>query len=146
MRKIMNTVNKGNNMENKEWYIIDAEKAILGRLASKVASILKGKHKPSYLPHIDNGDYIVVVNAKNINVTGNKLEGKIYYKHSGYVGNLKSICLGDMLEKDPSYVIEHAVKGMLPKNSLGRSMIKKLKIYNDDKHEHHAQKPKKLGL
>jgi large subunit ribosomal protein L13 len=133
-------------MENKEWYIIDAEKAILGRLASKVASILKGKHKPSYLPHIDNGDYIVVVNAKNINVTGNKLEGKIYYKHSGYVGNLKSICLGDMLEKDPSYVIEHAVKGMLPKNSLGRSMIKKLKIYNDDKHEHHAQKPKKLGL
>jgi len=133
-------------MENKEWYIIDAEKAILGRLASKVASMLKGKHKPSYLPHIDNGDYIVVVNAKNINVTGNKLEGKIYYKHSGYVGNLKSICLGDMLEKDPSYVIEHAVKGMLPKNSLGRSMIKKLKIYNDDKHEHHAQKPKKLDL
>ena len=133
-------------MENKEWYIIDAEKAILGRLASKVASMLKGKHKPSYLPHIDNGDYIVVVNAKNIKVTGNKLEGKIYYKHSGYVGNLKSICLGDMLEKDPSYVIEHAVKGMLPKNSLGRSMIKKLKIYNDDKHEHHAQKPKKLGL
>ena len=133
-------------MENKEWYIIDAEKAILGRLASKVASILKGKHKPSYLPHIDNGDYIVVVNAKNINVTGNKLEGKIYYKHSGYVGNLKSICLGDMLEKDPSYVIKNAVKGMLPKNSLGRSMIKKLKIYNDDKHEHHAQKPKKLGL
>ena len=133
-------------MENKEWYIIDAEKAILGRLASKVASILKGKHKPSYLPHIDNGDYIVVVNAKNINVTGNKLEGKIYYKHSGYVGNLKSICLGDMLEKDPSYVIKNAVKGMLPKNSLGRSMIKKLKIYKDDKHEHHAQKPKKLDL
>ena len=133
-------------MENKEWYIIDAEKAILGRLASKVASILKGKHKPSYLPHIDNGDYIVVVNAKNINVTGNKLEGKIYYKHSGYVGNMKSICLGDMLKKDPSHVIKNAVKGMLPKNSLGRSMIKKLKIYNDDKHEHHAQKPKKLGL
>ena len=133
-------------MENKEWYIIDAEKAILGRLASKVASILKGKHKPSYLPHIDNGDYIVVVNAKNINVTGNKLEGKIYYKHSGYVGNLKSICLGDMLKKDPSHVIKNAVKGMLPKNSLGRSMIKKLKIYNDDKHEHHAQKPKKLDL
>jgi large subunit ribosomal protein L13 len=133
-------------MENKEWYIIDAEKAILGRLASKVASMLKGKHKPSYLPHIDNGDYIVVVNAKNINVTGNKLEGKIYYKHSGYVGNLKSICLGDMLKKDPSHVIKNAVKGMLPKNSLGRSMIKKLKIYNDDKHEHHAQKPKKLGL
>ena len=146
MRKIMNTVNKGNNMENKEWYIIDAEKAILGRLASKVASILKGKHKPSYLPHIDNGDYIVVVNAKNINVTGNKLEGKIYYKHSGYVGSMKSTCLGDMLKKDPSYVIKNAVKGMLPKNSLGRSMIKKLKIYNDDKHEHHAQKPKKLGL
>ena len=133
-------------MENKEWYIIDAEKAILGRLASKVASILKGKHKPSYLPHVDNGDYIVVVNAKNINVTGNKLEGKIYYKHSGYVGNLKSICLGDMLKKDPSHVIKNAVKGMLPKNSLGRSMIKKLKIYKDDKHEHHAQKPKKLDL
>ena len=133
-------------MENKEWYIIDAEKAILGRLASKVASILKGKHKPSYLPHIDNGDYIVVVNAKNINVTGNKLEGKIYYKHSGYVGNMKSTCLGDMLKKDPSYVIKNAVKGMLPKGPLGREMAKKMKVFAGSEHNHAAQQPQLLDI
>ena len=133
-------------MENKEWYIIDAEKAILGRLASKVASILKGKHKPSYLPHIDNGDYIVVVNAKNINVTGNKLEGKIYYKHTGYVGNLKSTCLGDMLKKDPSYVIRNAVKGMLPKGPLGREMARKMKVFAGSEHTHAAQQPQLLDI
>ena len=133
-------------MENKEWYIIDAEKAILGRLASKVASILKGKHKPSYLPHIDNGDYIVVVNAKNINVTGNKLEGKIYYKHTGYVGNMKSTCLGDMLKKDPSYVIKNAVKGMLPHNALGRQLFRKLKVYKGAEHPHAAQDPKLFSI
>ena len=146
MRKIMDTVNMGLNMNNKDWYIVDAEKAVLGRLASKVATMLKGKHKPSYTPHEDNGDYVVVINAKNLNVTGNKMEDKVYYKHTGYVGNMKKPNLSAVMDKDPSFVIMNAVKGMLPKNPLGRSMIKKLKIYNDANHGHHAQKPKKLEI
>ncbi|MEC7833205.1 MAG: 50S ribosomal protein L13 [Pseudomonadota bacterium] len=133
-------------MNTKDWYIVDAKKAVLGRLASKVASVLSGKHKPSYLPYVDNGDYIIVVNAESIRVTGNKLEGKKYHKHTGYIGNLKTTNLGDMLKKDPSFVIKNAVKGMLPKNSLGRNMIKKLKIYNKEDHSHHAQKPKILEI
>jgi large subunit ribosomal protein L13 len=133
-------------MNEKEWYIIDAKQAILGRLASKVASMLKGKHKPTYLPHVDNGDYIIVINAENLNVTGNKLEDKVYYKHTGYIGNMKKPNLAAIMEKDPSYVIMNAVKGMLPKNPLGRSMIKKLKIYNNDQHNHRAQNPKKLEI
>ncbi len=145
MRKIMDTVNM-DKIDNKDWYIIDAKQAVLGRLASKIATILKGKHKPSYLPYIDNGDYIVVINAKNLNVTGNKLNDKIYYKHTGYIGNMKKPTLGEVVKKDPSIVIKNAVKGMLPKNPLGRSMIKKLKIYNNNQHDHHAQKPKKLEI
>ena len=127
MRRIMDTVIIGKTMDNKDWYIIDAEQAVLGRLASKIACTLKGKHKPTYLPHVDNGDYVVVINAKNLCVSGNKMEDKVY-------------------DKNPSFVIMNAVKGMLPKNPLGRSMIKKLKIYNDEKHQHHAQKPKKLEI
>ena len=146
MRKIMNTVEIGINMNDKDWYIIDAEQAGLGRLASKIATLLKGKHKPTYLPHEDNGDYVVVVNAKNLNVTGNKLEDKVYYKHTGYIGNMKKPNLASIMKKDPSFVIMNAVKGMLPKNPLGRSMIKKLKVYNSSEHEHHAQKPKKLEI
>jgi len=145
MRKIMDTVDMG-KIDNKDWYIIDAEQAVLGRLASKIATILKGKHKPSYLPYADNGDYIVVINAKNLNVTGNKLDNKIYYKHTGYIGNMKKTTLGEIVKKDPSIAIKNAVKGMLPKNPLGRSMIKKLKVYNNDQHDHHAQKPKKLEI
>ena len=145
MRKIMDTVDMG-KIDNKDWYIIDAEQAVLGRLASKIATILKGKHKPSYLPYADNGDYIVVINAKNLNVTGNKLDNKIYYKHTGYIGNMKKTTLGEVVKKDPSIAIKNAVKGMLPKNPLGRSMIKKLKVYNNDEHDHHAQKPKKLEI
>jgi len=141
----MDTVDMG-KIDNKDWYIIDAEEAVLGRLASKIATILKGKHKPSYLPYVDNGDYIVVINAKNLNVTGNKLENKIYYKHTGYIGNMKKTTLGEVVKKDPSIAIKNAVKGMLPKNPLGRSMIKKLKVYNNDEHDHHAQKPKKLEI
>ncbi|MBJ41329.1 MAG: 50S ribosomal protein L13 [Gammaproteobacteria bacterium] len=141
----MDTVDMG-KIDNKDWYIIDAEQAVLGRLASKIATILKGKHKPSYLPYVDNGDYIVVINAKNLNVTGNKLENKIYYKHTGYIGNMKKTTLGEVVKKDPSIAIKNAVKGMLPKNPLGRSMIKKLKVYNNDEHDHHAQKPKKLEI
>ena len=125
----MDTVNIDIYMNNKDWYIIDAEKAVLGRLASKIASMLKGKHKPSYLPHVDNGDYVVVINAKNLNVTGNKMEDKVYYKHTGYIGNMKKPNLSAVMDKNPSFVIMNAVKGMLPKNPLGRSMIKKLNYY-----------------
>ena len=146
MRKIMDTVNMNKNANDKDWYIIDAKAAVLGRLASKIASVLKGKHNPTYLPYMDNGDYIVVVNAKNLTVTGNKLEDKVYYKHTGFIGNMKKPNLAAVMAKDPSFVIMNAVKGMLPKNPLGRSMIRKLKIYNDEKHDHHAQKPKKLEI
>ncbi len=134
------------NESNKDWYIIDATDVVLGRLASKVAYMLKGKHKPQYQPHVDEGDYIIVINAKNIKVTGNKLSDKIYYKHTGYIGNMKATPLGKMLDKKPDFVIKNAVKGMLPKNPLGRSMIKKLKIYDNENHGHGAQKPIQLEV
>ena len=134
------------NDSNKDWYVIDATDVVLGRLASKVAHMLKGKHKPQYQPHTDEGDYIIVINAKKIKVTGNKLSDKIYYKHTGYIGNLKETPLGKMLDKKPDFVIKNAVKGMLPKNPLGRSMIKKLKIYESDTHGHGAQKPTALEV
>ncbi len=134
------------NDSNKDWYVIDATDVVLGRLASKVAHMLKGKHKPQYQPHTDEGDYIIVINAKKIKVTGNKLSDKIYYKHTGYIGNMKEMPLGKMLDKKPDFVIKNAVKGMLPKNPLGRSMIKKLKIYESDTHGHGAQKPTALEV
>lgn len=134
------------SVSKKEWFIIDAQDAVLGRLATKIATVLRGKHKPTYLPYKDNGDYIVVINAKNIAVTGNKLNDKIYYKHTGYIGNMKKTPLSKALTKNPSFVIKNAVKGMLPKNPLGRDMIKKLKIFDDDKHCHHAQNPTKLEI
>ena len=130
----------------KEWFIIDAQDAVLGRLATKIATVLRCKHKLTYLPYKDNGDYIVVINAKNIAVTGNKLNDKIYYKHTGYIGNMKKTPLSKALTKNPSFVIKNAVKGMLPKNPLGRDMIKKLKIFDDDKHCHQAQNPTKLEI
>ena len=134
------------NDSNKDWYVIDATDVALGRLASKVAHMLKGKHKPQYQPHTDEGDYIIVINAGKIKVTGNKLSDKIYYKHTGYIGNLKATPLGKMLDKKPDFVIKNAVKGMLPKNPLGRSMIKKLKIYQNENHSHGAQKPTVLEV
>ena len=134
------------NDSNKDWYVIDATDVVLGRLASKVAHMLKGKHKPQYQPHTDEGDYIIVINAKKIRVTGNKLSDKIYYKHTGYIGNMKETPLGKMLDKKPDFVIKNAVKGMLPKNPLGRSMIKKLKVYENDIHGHCAQKPVALEV
>ena len=134
------------NDSSKNWYVIDATDVVLGRLASKVAHMLKGKHKPQYQPHTDEGDYIIVINAKKIRVTGNKLSDKIYYKHTGYIGNLKETPLGKMLDKKPDFVIKNAVKGMLPKNPLGRSMIKKLKVYENDIHGHGAQKPVALEV
>ena len=134
------------NDSNKDWYVIDATDVVLGRLASKVAHMLKGKHKPQYQPHTDEGDYIIVINAKKIRVTGNKLSDKIYYKHTGYIGNMKETSLGKMLDKKPDFVIKNAVKGMLPKNPLGRSMIRKLKIYDNENHGHNAQKPVTLEV
>lgn len=128
----------------REWFVVDAAGQNLGRLASRIATILRGKHKPIYTPSMDVGDYVIVVNAKKVAVTGRKLENKMYYRHSLYPGGLKETSLQDMLAKHPSRVIEHAVRGMLPKNRLGRSMIKKLKVYAGDSHPHAAQKPQPL--
>lgn len=125
-----------------DWYVIDAAGLTLGRLASQIASVLRGKHKPTYSPHMDCGDFVVVVNAHKIRVTGRKLDQKFYYRHSGYPGGLKAISLRDQLDRHPDRVIQLAVRGMLPKNRLGRQMIKKLKIYATPDHPHEAQQPK----
>ena len=129
-----------------DWFLINAEGKTLGRLASEIATRLRGKHKPEYTTHIDTGDNIVVVNAEKIHVTGKKREQKTYYSHSGVPGNLKEITLGKQLEKAPERVLESAVKGMLPRNSLGRAMFKKLKVYKGGEHPHAAQQPKELEL
>jgi len=134
------------NEIKREWYLINAEGKTLGRLASEIAKILKGKHKPIYSPHLDCGDYVIVINAEKIRVTGRKLDQKIYYRHSGYPGGLKSITLREQLARHPERVIKAAVKGMLPKNRLGRKMLKKLKVYAGASHPHQAQKPKVLEL
>ncbi|MFQ5634990.1 MAG: 50S ribosomal protein L13, partial [Gammaproteobacteria bacterium] len=120
------------------WYVVDARGRTLGRLATEIARRLKGKHKPEFTPHVDTGDYIVVVNAEKIRVTGNKLKDKIYHHHTGYIGNLKSINLEDLLEKAPEQVITRAVRGMLPKNKLGAAMIKKLRVFAGPEHDHAA--------
>jgi large subunit ribosomal protein L13 len=130
----------------REWYVVDAEGQTLGRLASRIAPILKGKHKPTYTPHLDCGDFVVVVNAQKLRVTGRKLDQKFYYHHSGYPGGIKSISLRDQLDRHPDRVIEAAIRGMLPKNRLGRRMIKKLKVYGGASHPHQAQQPKPLEL
>ena len=131
---------------DKKWFLIDAENKILGRLSSEVAQILRGKGKVNYTPHMDMGDFVVIINAEEVKVTGNKMNDKKYHKHTGYIGNLKTSSLGDMLKKNPSFVIKNAVKGMLTKNSLGRDMIKKLKIFENEDHSHQAQKPKILEI
>jgi large subunit ribosomal protein L13 len=130
----------------REWFVVDAEGKTLGRLATRVARILRGKHKPNFSPAVDVGDYVIVVNADKIHVTGRKLDQKMYYRHSGYPGGLKEITLRNQLAKNPAYVIEHAVRGMLPKNRLGRRMFKKLKVYAGPDHRHQAQTPKVLEL
>lgn len=129
----------------RKWYVIDAEGETLGRLATKVAHILRGKHKPTYTPHIDCGDYVIVVNASKVNLTGNKLDDKIYYDHSGYTGGLRQRTARVMKEKYPTEMIERAVRGMLPKGRLGRKMFKKLFVYADANHPHMAQQPVELG-
>ncbi|HLS23659.1 MAG TPA: 50S ribosomal protein L13 [Pseudogracilibacillus sp.] len=133
------------NVERK-WYVIDAEGERLGRLASEVATLLRGKHKPTYTPHVDTGDHVIVINAEKIELTGNKLTDKIYRRHSGYPGGLKERTAGEMLDRQPEKVIEIAVKGMLPKGSLGRKMFKKLHVYSGPEHNNQAQQPEVYEL
>jgi len=130
----------------REWYVVDATGKTLGRLASEIAKILIGKHKPTYTPHVDNGDFVVVINADKIHVTGKKLDKKVYYKHTGYMGHLKETTLREMLQKKPEEVIRLAVRGMLPKNKLRDRRMKRLKVYAAPEHPHAAQNPKPLEL
>ncbi len=132
--------------DSKRWYVVDAEGKVLGRLASQIATILRGKHKPIYSPHQDAGDYVVVVNAEKVRLTGNKMQQKVYFRHSGYIGGAKYTPVSLMLKTHPERVIEYAVKRMLPKNALGRKMFKKLKVYAGPEHPHQAQKPEVLEL
>ena len=136
---------KADNVK-RDWFLVDADGKTLGRLATEIARRLRGKHKAEYTPHVDTGDYIVVINAEKVRVTGNKAKDKMYYRHSGYMGGLKTINFEDLIQKDPERVIETAVKGMLPKNSLGRAMFRKLKVYAGTKHKHDAQQPQALEV
>ena len=138
-------VQKPHEVERK-WYLVDATDKTLGRLSSKIASMLRGKHKPIFTPHVDCGDYVVVIHAEKVKVTGKKLEDKEYKRHSGYPGGLKAVTLEKMLEDKPEDVMIHAVKGMLPKGKLGRQMLKKLRVYKGAEHDHSAQKPEKLEI
>ena len=130
----------------RDWFLVDAAHKTLGRLATQIASRLRGKHKAEYTPHADTGDYIIVINAKKIKVSGNKFNDKIYHKHTGYIGNLKSISFKDLLEKNPEDIIKKAVKGMLPKGPLGRQMAKKMKVFAESEHTHNAQMPQTLNI
>ena len=130
----------------RDWFVVDAEGKALGRLATEVARRLRGKHKPEYTPHVDTGDYIVVINADKVAVSGNKAKDKMYYRHTGYIGNLKSFSFEKMQERTPGRVVELAVKGMLPKGPLGRDMYRKLKVYAGGEHNHHAQQPQVLEI
>ena len=130
----------------RDWYVIDATDKVLGRLATEVARRLRGKHKAEFTPHVDTGDYIVIVNAEKITVTGKKFKDKMYYKHTGHPGGIKSASFEKMLEKSPAKIIELAVKGMLPKNTLGREMYRKMKVYVGGEHPHTAQQPKQLEI
>jgi large subunit ribosomal protein L13 len=136
---------KASEIERK-WYVVDAAGQPLGRLASKVAHVLRGKHRPEFTPHVDTGDFVIITNAAQIRLTGNKLDGKFYHRHSGYPGGLRSESYGHLLGRKPEFVIERAVKGMLPKNSLGRQMFRKLKVYSEGTHPHVAQKPEPFPL
>jgi large subunit ribosomal protein L13 len=130
----------------RDWFVVDAADKTLGRLAAQIATRLRGKHKPEYTPHVDTGDYIVVVNAEKITVTGNKAIGKVYYSHSGYPGGLKEATFEKMIEKKPQMVLEKAVKGMLPKGPLGRAMFRKMKVFVGPEHTHQAQQPQALDI
>lgn len=130
----------------RRWYVVDAEGKTLGRLASQIAHVLRGKHKPTYSPHMDQGDHIVVINAEKIQVTGRKAEQKVYHRHTGYPGGLRTTTYEDMLDKHPDRILRNAVKGMMPNNILGRQMFKKLRVYAGSEHEHKAQQPEPLDI
>lgn len=130
----------------RDWYVVDASGRTLGRLATQIAARLRGKHKPEYTPHVDTGDFIVVINAAQLRVTGKKLQDKLYHRHTGYIGNLKTTSLGQMMAERPEQVLVTAVKGMLPKNRLGAAMLKKLKVYPGAEHRHSAQQPQPLEI
>jgi large subunit ribosomal protein L13 len=136
-------VTKPNEIE-REWFVVDARGQTLGRLASRIASILRGKHKPTFAPNVDAGDFVIVINADQIHVTGKKMDDKMYYRHSGYPGGIRQMPLREMLNRHPTRAVEKAVRGMLPKNRLGRKMAKKLKVYAGAEHPHQAQQPKAL--
>ena len=142
----MATISAKKNEIERAWYIVDAENKVLGRLATQIATILRGKHKPLFTPHVDTGDFVVVINAEKIHLTGNKLDKKMYHRHSGYPGGIKSVSAGELLEKNPETIIKHAVKGMLPKNKLGREQFKKLKVYPGKEHPHTSQMPQELKM
>ncbi len=143
---ILKTISAKDSDVRHDWFLVDATNKTLGRLSTEVARRLTGKHKPSYTPHVDTGDYIIIINAEKVSVTGNKLEDKMYYRHTGYVGNLKSENLKTKLSRDPESVLYDAIEGMLPKNKLGKQMIKKLKVVAGEVHEHTAQQPVRLEL
>lgn len=130
----------------RKWYVVDAEGQTLGRLASEVAAVLRGKHKPTYTPHLDTGDYVIVINADKIKLTGRKESQKMYYRFTGYVGNMKEITYKTMMEKHPERIVEIAVKGMIPHNALGRQVLSKLHVYAESEHPHQAQKPEVLEI
>ena len=142
----MKTFNAKKEDISRDWYLVDAREKVLGRLAVEIASRLRGKHKPQYSPYTDTGDFVVVINAEQVVLTGKKMDDKIYYSHSGYPGGLKSTPAGKLVKKKPEELLRIAVKGMLPKNSLGRMMLSKLKIYVGGEHPHEAQKPRRLEL
>ncbi|KHF26618.1 50S ribosomal protein L13 [Solemya velum gill symbiont] len=142
----MTTVSAKPAEVRRDWYVVDAEGKTLGRLATEIARRLRGKHKAEYTPHVDTGDYIVVINAEKVHVTGNKMQQKMYHHHTGYVGNLKSISLEKQLQKAPERVLESAVRGMLPSNKLGRAMFKKLRVFAGPAHTHEAQQPQALEI
>ncbi len=142
----MKTFSANADSVKRDWFLVDADGKTLGRLAAEIAHRLRGKHKAEYTPHVDTGDYIVVVNAEKVVVTGNKAKDKMYYHHTGYIGNLKSISFEKQIEKAPERVLYTAVKGMLPHNSLGRTMLKKLKVFAGSEHSHAAQQPQTLDI
>ncbi|MCH7880479.1 MAG: 50S ribosomal protein L13 [Proteobacteria bacterium] len=142
----MKTFSANPETVKREWFVVDATDKVLGRLSSEIARRLRGKHKPEYTPHVDTGDYIVVINAEKVRVTGNKETDKMYHHHTGYIGNLKSTNLAKLRNSHPERIIQHSVKGMLPKNALGRAMFKKLKVYAGESHSHSAQQPQPLEI
>ena len=142
----MRTVSAKPSEVERRWYVVDATDQPLGRLAARIATILRGKHKPIYTPHVDTGDFVIVVNAAKVKLTGKKLDKKFWYRHSGYPGGLKATPYRQLLQRRPEFVIEKAVRGMLPKTRLGRRMFRKLKVYAGPQHPHHAQKPEPLSL